>query len=197
MDFVFLPDEIIRLIWDYLITNRDSISLLKSCKRFYTIGEKCGYIKELSIKKFSGFDFIKNSVLHTNTIVSLILDSVNWVPKIWPKKVIFIKCENNAKISPVNAINTKILCINLRYSDNICIDWEKFPNLEQLYATVHNINLKDIEKCTKLNTINLNIALTGKYIPEFISEFKGDLNLNLVKFTNYYPPENKRAQRWW
>mgnify|MGYP003969748617 CR=1 FL=1 len=195
MEFVLLPDEVIRLIWEYLITNTDSISLLKSCRHFYIFGKKYGYIRELSVKNFSGFDFMEKSVLHANTITSLVLDSVDWAPKIWPEKVTFINCENNRKIVPKNALSTKVLCINLRHN-NVNIEWEKFPSLEKIYIRVYDINLEDIEKCTKLSTINLDIGLFDKAIPDFILHFKGDLTLNLTRFKYYYPPDNKRFQRW-
>lgn len=198
MHFLDLPEDIIVYIWNFLVTNKDSISLIKTCKYLHELGMNNGYIKELSIQKFSPINFQIKSVEHFHSIIYMVVDSVNWLPRKWPEKVTFIQCELNGKIDPVDIVKTRKLHLKLRRDrkDSLKISWEKFPSLEELYISAYDIDLKGIELCQKLSSISISLGVVNKKIPTHLFSFSGDLKLNLPKLRDYYPPDNKRFQAW-
>lgn len=198
MLFLNLPEEMIIYIWDFLETNKDSISLLKTCKALRKIAINNGYIKELSIQKFSPIVFQVKSVEHFHTINSIIVDSVNWLPRKWPVKVTFIQCEMNSEIDPPDKTKTTKLELKLRTDRKDClnINWKKFPNLEQLYISTYDINLEGIELCQKLSKICISLGIVNKKITKYLFSFSGELKVNIPKTRDYYPPDSRRFQTW-
>jgi len=127
-----LPEDLLLCIWSFLQNNRDSISLLKTSKYLHNVGKINGYVKEISIKKLSPFDFLEKCIKHFHSITCIISDSVDWMPKIWPEKVIFVFAGGNKKIDPRNAVKTKELLIRVKSSrQKIQINFIKFPQLKK------------------------------------------------------------------
>ena len=158
-----LYDFLLMNIMEYIPDNRDSYYFAISCKYFYKLFKKEGFLKSYNISSVNtlGRDMVKYHPHH----VSLIYISVSHIsnPNVWmfgsyPKNVIFNYCNFNSVVDPPLS-RTEHLIINGvgRYAKKeIKINLKKFPKLKELKVSS---DLKIFDKDGRLLEIerkNLN-----------------------------------------
>tara|TARA_Y100000389_G_C17370088_1_gene468512 strand:- start:563 stop:1072 length:510 start_codon:yes stop_codon:yes gene_type:complete len=157
-----IPEDLIFELWKYL-NNESSINFLVTCKNIYNIGQKKGYINNITFNNNTdSINFINNYYKHKNLLHKIKITSNiiphNWIFCSWPKIVILENCNFNEKISPYEITNTEYLIIKdysrFRNKTIIDINWKMFPNLKILDIYCYDINIKNIRNfCKNLTTI--------------------------------------------
>jgi hypothetical protein len=182
-------DDLILHIFKFVSTNKNMISLIRTCKYFKKLGNEFGYLKYISVKeyknfiKFIKFYFTPNDFLQSVSIKD-IDNPIRWmIERPWPKEMIFTNCfiGNDIVDIPESPTEKLIIC-DLHRSMNkytIHIDWKKFPKLKILDIQTNDIDFVGLESCKELEVIRIDLGV-DKYLPNFFADFH---NLKLIAST--------------
>jgi hypothetical protein len=106
--FTQLSDDLLLSIWDQLSTNKESVTLLKVCKSFLSLGKENGFVRSITVGH--AFDdgnmmnFIQRMSDNEKTVRKLTMFGVEdphvWIPGMWPANVNFDSCSATETIKP-------------------------------------------------------------------------------------------------
>ena len=170
-----LNDDILYTIISYL-NNKDSLSIVLTCKYYKNFFYKVGFVKYLNIFRNS-YELFEMYNSHYRTLISMSLSHMNnpqhWIFGNWCKKVSLINCILTDKIDPTKPCLEEELSIyniyNIYKNIPIRINWKKFPKLKILKLDVYDIELENIESCSNLEVVYINLNNKKK---DFTSNLK-------------------------
>ena len=165
MLFKQIPTDCITYILSYC-DNNSGASIINTCTFFNKFSKENGYATKITNNNnINDFEFIRRCILHSKTLSTINMNGyVNphlWVP-MFKENMIFTHCSFQSRIfyREKNCNVTKRLTIidYHRYTNKIVlrIDWDIFPNLEELILYVFDVDLNGIENCKKLKTGKIN-----------------------------------------
>jgi hypothetical protein len=176
MYFQNLCDDImIKII--YLLNDVKKIRL--TCKKCLDITNTYGYIHSIYFGMNTSYTSFIN--LNTQSMRSLkklhmdcITDAPLWIPYKWPEKIIFTNCSMGYKQIDPPISPTLSLSIKDNFSTYITdINWEKIPDLEELYIDTFNCDFKDLVKyCPNLIVVSIFLKIKQPNLPENIDKLK-------------------------
>lgn len=188
MNLQDLCDDVLIHVQSFLDT-KDSIALIKTCKRFKTLYTKTGYIKSLEYgnSKMDFETFCRLCYKSKNTLKSVTMHNTNapvqWLPlNVWPERVIFERCSIDAVINPLKTVTETLIINDVHRRNNkqkISINWEKFAQLKILDLYVYDIDLTGIEKCKSLKAIRIDTDV-NTLLPDCIAQL---VNLEFIAVT--------------
>lgn len=164
----FISDDLLVIILSYL-NNKDSLSLVKTCKYFKKLFYERGFYKTIyynfpePILKFSNLFNIHNKTLNS-VYINNGYNIHNFMDNIWCKNIEFSNYSFDYNIEPTNITNTENLYIvsSSNKKNKICINWNKFPKLKCLFLNIYDININNIEICDNLEVIFLYLEKSNK-----------------------------------
>ena len=169
-------DILTKIIYDFDI-NIGGIRLV--CSTWRNITNMYGFIENITLDLHTPFDkFIDmcdKSFLSLKTLtVNYIDDPVLWIPTNWPHTTIFNNCKMGSVYIDPPLSNTHILRIKDYTSIKpLDINWEKLPDLREIYLDVFDCNIEKLKHCSKLENICINIRNSDtKPFPQWLGSFK-------------------------
>jgi hypothetical protein len=159
-----IPSDIICYITSFL-ENKDNSMFIQTCKNIHLHGITFGYFNYIKANLSTNMlTFIHRFNLHSNTIRTVEMHYIDdphiWLP-IYVEKLIFEHCSIPSYINPGKQIHiTKSIKLTdyhkYKFKTVLRINWECFPNLEELDLYVHKVELTGIQVCKKLKSIKIN-----------------------------------------
>lgn len=163
------PSDVLFIIISFL-NNNSSTSLIKTCKTINRHGDDFGYISHISVDySVDIMTFIRHFCKHSQCMKSVYINGLDnpqvWMPH-YVEKMVFDHCAIFSYINPGKQSHiTKSLIIRdyHRYKNKqtLHINWECFPNLEELELYVHDVVWTGSSVMKKLKHININ---TNRFI---------------------------------
>lgn len=164
MSLLSSPSDILSYIMLFL-RNIDNERICRTCKSLLEHGKNYGYTTFLkSDLNTSTMDFFRRFRQHSATIKTVEIKHVDnphlWLPH-FVENLIFDHCDITEYFNPGNkAYVTKKLILKdynrYKYKTTVRINWECFPNLEELELYVYDVNMEGIDVCKKLHTKKIN-----------------------------------------
>uniref|UniRef100_A0A6C0CZD1 F-box domain-containing protein n=1 Tax=viral metagenome TaxID=1070528 RepID=A0A6C0CZD1_9ZZZZ len=178
-----LSDDLLLLVWSYLHSNMDMLSVITTCKYYKEIGYKYGFLKHIKISRILNYqDFILNCYKHQNSLLSISLQLIDIPHSLiytkWPLKVVFYNCYmGNISIDPLGEVcNTQELHIIDYYRNTrntpININWNKFINLKRLNIYASDIQITDFDKCKNLEDVAIDLSNRKFSLPNTVCQIK-------------------------
>lgn len=168
MPLELYPTDVLMYIMSFL-DNRTNINIILTCRILRKHGENNGYINKINANyRVDMREFIYLFRVHTNTIKTVTMDGFEnphlWVP-IFRENMLFTHCYFTKHLTTgKGGKTTKRIVITdyHRFKNKLTleIEWEDFPNLEELELYVYDVNMKGIDNCKKLKRVKIN---TPKY----------------------------------
>jgi hypothetical protein len=134
-----------------------------------TQGKKFGYANFINANLTTNImTFTRNFCQHSNSIKTVEIWGIDdphiWLPH-YVERIIFENCFISSYINPgEQAYVTKSLKITDYHRHNsktqLRINWECFPNLEELELYVHDVDLTNIKQCKLLKSLKINFIST-------------------------------------
>ena len=189
----YLPETLVRSVWDFLGSNKDMIALRLTCKRFKEIGDIYGYIRHIKLSMTADYmnfmrlmsSFITRSLLSIE--ITCLTEPVLWIPCDWPKIVEFNFCKMGSKLVKPPSSKTEVLRIRDSSRNKLKIDWSCFPRLRVLDLHVYDADLSGLSACKNLERICLDfIHVNSRPFPAWIADLP---NLSVV-ISNLYPDKS-------
>lgn len=192
MSLKFLPEELILFIMEGINTNKDMIALVTTCKSFWKLGKKYGYIRSIKFgmqtdyMNFIHLYYRRNDFLHRLTMENMD-KPMSWIPKAWPKEMIFNKCILDRKLidpplSPTETLVISHLHRHLDYNNVLKINWSKIPNLRVLDVYAPDMEFTGIEQCQKLETVRINLINPHTKVPAFLANLPKLRTIEVIFF---------------
>lgn len=176
-----IKDDNLYLLISYL-GNKDSLSIVLTCKYYKKFFYKIGFVKYLNVYRSPSelFDKYNN---HYRTLLSMTMTNIinpqNWIFGNWCKKVFLINCILTDKIDPTKPCLVEELSIYDSYKNKpIRINLKKFPKLKVLKIDVFDIELLNIESCSNLENVYINVG--NKEKKSFLDDFTSLKKINLL-----------------
>ena len=145
-----LDGDVLSVIFRFC-DSKSSYNFALTCKKVYESTNKLGFSKHISFDNNGNNDigiFIDRFVRHYKSInVCTFYHMTNpflWMPT-WVKKVYFFNCKINTEINPRDATITEKLYVNNYVSNELSINWKKFPMLKELYIENCTVNFEGIK----------------------------------------------------
>jgi hypothetical protein len=151
--------------------NITGVNIINSCKFFNNHSKKHGFATKITANYCTdSIVFIHRCILHSMTTSTIHVDGYEnphlWVP-MFKENMIFTHCSFPSRIfNRHDCYVTKYLKITdyHRYKNKLIlrIDWDMFPNLEELVLYVFDVDLNHIKNCTKLKSCNIDTLNKNK-----------------------------------
>ena len=164
MSLTKCPPIILSSITSFL-DNKEGINLILTCKYIKTHGYKYGFLTTIQLKHTNDFfTFLQNFETHKKTIKTIKVHGIDnphmWLPE-YTQCLIFEHCSLSEYFNPKKQIyTTKVLKLidYHRYKNkiNLQINWNCFPNLEELYLYVYQVNINGLDDLKHLKIIKIN-----------------------------------------
>jgi len=174
------------------LDNKTNSNIVSTCRKFREHGKNNGYLDKIKTDYSVDMrDFISLFCIHAKTIKTVTMDGFEnphlWVP-IFRENMFFTHCSFPMPLIPgKGGRSTKWIVITdyHRYKNKLTleINWEDFPNLEELELYVHDVKITGIDKCEKLRKVKIN-TINYKIIGNVSEKNLWPLLLN--------PPRKKR-----
>jgi hypothetical protein len=168
-------DIITQIIYNYNI-NLTSARLV--CSTWKAITDEYGFITDITFGINTPFGtFINLNTKSLRSLKTLTIDSISdpviWIPNKWPYNTIFNNCSMGYKYIDPPLSHTHILRISDYKSKNpLHINWEKLPDLREIYLNVYDCILDGLINCKNLEVICINSNSNTNIIPSWIGSFK-------------------------
>ena len=166
------PHAIILLITSFL-DDKTNINLMSTCKYIYSYGELYGFLKSIKLDyKENYINFIKHYNKHKHTIKKIEVNRIDnphmWIPD-YVETLVFSHCSIDHYLDPPSTcLFTKELILHdynrYKNKNKLRINWECFKNIEILELYVYDVDIKGIEKLTKLRKKNIDTIISKKEI---------------------------------
>ena len=179
-----LPLELMVHLMSFL-DDANNYMLITTCKYLNNYSKKFGYLTYMKADNtVNMMTFLERCCNHFKTLKTIEIHLLE-NPHLWlvdyVENIIFDYCSVLSAVNPGKKVKTKKIKINdhNRYINKatLNINWEYFPDLEDIELTVHNVNIYGLNNCKKLKKININTSIerTHNTLPE-------SLNINLKNF---------------
>lgn len=186
-----LPEELVLFIWEFFNTNKEMISLIRTCKRFKKLGNKFGYIKFIRFGMHTDYMNLvhlhhnRNDFLNNLTMEGLD-NPIQWTTPKWPREMIFDRCSMGGRLIDPQVSETEVLVIrNFVHSNNsLKINWSKLPKLRVLDIRVPDMEFDGIESCQNLEIIRIDID-KYKELPDFFATFPKLIKIGVSCHVNH------------
>lgn len=167
MSLIELPEELLGKIWDQLSDNKSSFGMAMTCRKFYDLSRKEGYIRHLSAGALLDDDIttcITRYFSHVRSLNSLRVERIDdpqlWFSSVLPSTTIFSRCLFTRAIDPPNSLTKTLVIQNFKRQSKLVINWKKFPKLELLDVYDKDVDLTGIEDCQNLMCIRIDVLET-------------------------------------
>lgn len=174
-----LCDDLLLKIMSYTSDNKSSYALANSCKYLQNLFSKNGYLKFLKVGGVINNDIWNFAMMyakHYRTInyvtITYILDPHVWIPGNWCKNIYLFNCNFTSIIKPGKDNKTEELFITNSQDKKIIIDFANLKKLKNFYINCYDVELLNIEKCTELKLVRIDLKVKNKILPEFLKKFK-------------------------
>ena len=164
MSLKLYPTDVLLYIMSFL-DNKTNSNIVSTCRVLRQHGKNNGYINKIKANYSVDMrEFLSLFCVHTNTIKTVTIDGFEnphlWVP-IFRENMFFTHCSFPTRLSPgKGGRSTKYIVLTdyHRFKNKLTleIDWEDFPNLEELELYVYSVNMKGIDNCKKLKRVKIN-----------------------------------------
>ena len=164
MSLTNCPSDVLSIITTFLY-NKSSIGLIQTCSSINRHGKEFGYLIRISIDSTSDMmEFIRRFCDHSKHLKYVYVRGINnphiWLPH-YVERLVFDHCSINSYINPgKQAYTTKSLVIRdyHRYKNKqtLRINWNCFPNLEELELYVYDVDWKNSFIMRKLKRVNID-----------------------------------------
>jgi hypothetical protein len=166
MSLLNTSSDIITIVMSFL-QDKDNTRLVRTCKNLCTHGKEYGFVTFINGDLNTDMmTFMERFCRHSNTINSVFLSSLdnphNWLPH-YVEKLCFNHCAITSYVNPSPRSNSHVVKYlkltdynRYRYKTTLRINWDCFPNLEELELYVYDVDLVGIEKCIKLKKRKIN-----------------------------------------
>jgi hypothetical protein len=173
MSLIKCPSDILVVITSFM-DNYSSNGFIKTCHSMKNHGKQYGFLTKIKLDLHTDTStFVKRFSKHIETLLNVTIRSMDdphlWLPK-YLENVTFDHCSVTKYINPRNIVyQTKSLVIKdynrgKSYSKPLRINWEKFPNLENLVLYVYDVNI-DMLNLKKLKDYSINTFFYTMYKP--------------------------------
>lgn len=169
MSLLILPSDLLSQMTSFL-DDKTNTTFLRSCRHLANHAKKHGYVTYMkSTLDVSMMRFLHRFCQHSSSIKTVEIYGVDnphlWLPN-YVERLVFEHCAITNYLNPKKCIYvTKYLKLTdynrYKYEKTLRVNWECFPNLEELELYVHSVDLTGIEKCTKLKRMIIN-TMEGK-----------------------------------
>ena len=171
MTLVKCPSVILSHVMLFL-NNKTNTHLINTCKELHKHGKKIGYLTSIKTSvALSMMIFINNFCDHSRTLKTVEMRGIDdphlWLPN-YTQHLIFDHCSISEYLNPGRQARvTKSLKLRNyhRYKNKqtLRVNWECFPNLEELELYVYDVDMTGIEKLKKLKTVVID-KLIGSFV---------------------------------
>lgn len=161
-----LPLELMVHLMSFL-DNANNYMLITTCKYLNNHSKKFGYLTYIKAdNSVNMMTFLKRCCNHIKTLKTIEIHLLE-NPHLWlvdyVENIIFDYCSVLSTVNPGKKVKTKKIKINdhNRYTNKatLNINWEYFPDLEDIELTVHDVNINGLNNCKKLKKININTSI--------------------------------------
>ena len=173
MSLTSCPSDALSIITSFL-NNRSSSQLLRTCRSFKEHGNTFGYLTHMSFDLITDtMTFLRRFCKHQETIRSVYIRGIDnpqlWMPR-YVERMVFDHCCVIKRINPPKPVYvTKYLKIadyhRSKFRTQVRINWEQFPNLEDVVLYVYDIDLEGLD-LKKLKSYNINTSL-NRHLKKF------------------------------
>ena len=170
MFFSNIPYDLLSHITSFL-DDTTNTRLLRVCKYFSEYAKNFGYVTYIKADLSTNMmTFIHRFNIHSSSIntveIQYIDDPHIWIPH-YVEKLIFKHCSVISYINPKEQVYvTKYFKLidyhRYKYKQTLRINWERFPNLEELELYVYDVDLIGIKHCKKLKRTVINTVTEYK-----------------------------------
>jgi hypothetical protein len=179
-----LPLELMVHLMSFL-DDTNNYTLSTTCKYLNNHSKKFGYLTYMKADNtVNMMTFLERCCNHFKTLKTIEIHLLE-NPHLWlvdyVENIIFDYCSILSTVNPGKKVKTKKIKINdhNRHTNKatLNINWEYFPDLEDIELTVYNVNINGLNNCKKLKKININTSIerTHNTLPE-------SLNINFLNF---------------
>lgn len=144
------------------LDDRKKIRLIRTCKQLYNHGKEYGYMSFIKADLSTNMmTFIQRFCQHSHSVKTIHIRGVDdphiWIPH-YVENIIFEHCSVNSYVNPGKQahVTKRLKLIDYKFNTIVKINWECFPNLEELDLYIHDVNLDGLEKLKHLKRININ-----------------------------------------
>jgi len=172
MSFIVVnfPVVILSYVKSFL-DNKSSINLMITCKEMSQYGKNTAFLTSIRLDYKENYSkFIQRYSQHKNTIKKIEVNGMEnphlWLPN-YVNTVMFLHCSIYEYVDPgPSALFTKVLILRdyNRHKNQylLCINWDWFVNLEILELYVYDVDIKGIDKLTKLREKKIDTIMSKK-----------------------------------
>jgi hypothetical protein len=168
MSLLTTSSDIITIVMSFL-QDKDNTKLIRTCNNLYTHGKDYGFVTFINGDLNTDMmTFMKRFSQHSNSINSVVLRSLDnphiWLPH-YVERLCFDHCAITSYINPhprYKSYMVKYLKLTdynrYKFKSTLRINWDCFPNLEELEVYVHDVDLVGINMCKKLKKRKINTS---------------------------------------
>ncbi len=158
-----IPDDTILYVFSFLLETKDTLSLVRTCRKGVNFGNFYGFLKSISFVKYP--KYIRTFLKHINTIDRVVIyDQQN--PHLWllrfPRSIICKNCTLTEKFLPVNCNSEQVkeLVFQNDFLDDRTVfktNWALYPNLEKVVMKLWSVDTEGLENLPKLTTVYIEM----------------------------------------
>ena len=154
------------------LDDKTNSRLLKTCKYFAIYANKFGYASYIKAGLYVDMmTFIQRFCQHSFSVKTVemygVEDAHIWLPQ-YVERLIFEHCSICSYVNPEKPIYTtkylKLTDYNYINKVTLRINWRCFPNLEELFLHIYDVDLTGIEQCKKLKKKTIHTNINGRFI---------------------------------
>jgi hypothetical protein len=168
MSLLTTLSDIIPNIMSFL-EDKDNTCLVRTCNNLYKHSKKYGFVNfikgDLNTNMMT---FIQRFSDHSHSVNSIELSYLDdphiWLPH-YVEKLFFDHCAITEYVNPPNRSNSQVVKYfkltdynRYKFKTTLRINWNCFPNLEELELYVYDVDLVGIDKCRNLKRRKINIC---------------------------------------
>ena len=166
-----IPYDLLTHITTFL-NDKTNTLFMRICKYLYEYSTKFGYLTYIKATSSSNMmTFIQRFIKHSLSIKTVEIRSIDdphlWIPH-YVEKLIFEHCSIPSYLNPKKQVFVtkyfKLIDYNrYKYKTTLRVNWECFPNLEELELYVHDVNWTFLDHCKKLKRVIINTNVKDIY----------------------------------
>jgi hypothetical protein len=172
MSFLNLSSDIIKDIIS-LLEDISRSRLVRTCKDLYIHGKVHGFVSFINADLHTNMmTFIQRFCQHSHTMKSVDIQGLDnphlWLPH-YVERLYFNHCSITNYINPGSRTNSHVVKVikltdyhRYKLKTVVHINWNCFPNLEELELYCYDVHINGLEKLKKLKRINIDTTVRGK-----------------------------------
>lgn len=172
MSLLATPSDNIVNVMSFL-DDRTNTRLIRACKDLCKHAKEYGFVTYINADLNTNMlTFIQRFCQHDNSIKRIRVRGVDnphiWLPH-YVERIEFDHCAITSYVNPCSRANPHLVKSfklkdyhRYKFKTKIRINWNCFPNLEELELYVHDVDMTGLEKLKKLKRINIDTSTFGK-----------------------------------